>query len=255
MIVKQVTPDSARMAAMGEEARVHTFLFADLAGFTALTEAHGDEEAAELAALFSDCVHSLLPEHGAEAVKTIGDAVMVRCDEASAAVELGLRITEGVGSRPQFPIVRVGMHTGPAIERGGDWFGSAVNLAARVSGAAGGDEVLLSEATKGAAGELHGIELERRGERRFKNVREAVALYQARREGSERGVRAIDPVCRMAVAPAEAAGTLTYQGHQYYFCSLECARKFAAEPERFAESPARQDARGERESGQRPHVR
>jgi adenylate cyclase len=224
------------MATMAEKGHAHTFLFADLAGFTALTEAHGDEEAAELATLFSDCVHSLLPESGAEAVKTIGDAVMVRCDAASAAVELGLRIIEGVGSRPQFPVVRVGMHTGQAIGRDGDWFGSAVNLAARVSGVAGGDEVLLTEATKEAAGELGGIELERRGERRFKNVREAVALYEARREGVERGTRAIDPVCRMAVEPAEAAGTLTYESRTYHFCSLECARAFAAEPERFASS-------------------
>jgi adenylate cyclase len=232
------------MMAMGEEEQAHTFLFADLAGFTALTEAHGDEEAAELAALFAGCVHSLLPEHGAEAVKTIGDAVMVRCEEAAAAVELGLRIIEGVGSRPQFPIVRVGMHTGRAIERGGDWFGAAVNLAARVSGVEGGDEVLLTEATKEAAGELGGIELERRGQQRFKNVREAVLLYETRREGTEREARAIDPVCRMAVEPGEAAGTLSYEGRRYYFCSLECARAFAAEPERFAESTAREGVPG-----------
>lgn len=227
---------------MGEEAREHTFVFADLAGFTALTEAHGDEQAAELAAQFSDCVHSLLPERGAEAVKSIGDAVMMHCDDASESIDLGLRILENVGSRPQFPIVRVGMHTGAAIERDGDWFGSAVNLAARVSGVAGGDEVLLTEATRIAAGELEGIELQRRGEQRFKNVRDAVALYQARREGEDRGARVIDPVCRMSVEPEEAAGTLTYEGRTYYFCSLECARAFAAEPERFAEGAAQESS-------------
>src|SRR4051794_32861043 len=232
------------MSAMGEEPSEHTFLFADLAGFTALTEAHGDEEAAELAAQFSDCVRSLLPARGAEVVKTIGDAVMVRTDEASAAVELALRILENVGSRPQFPIVRVGMHTGPAVERGGDWFGSTVNLAARVSGIAGGDQVLLTEATRTAASELEGIELERRGERPFKNVRDAVALYLAQREGEEREARAIDPVCRMAVEPAEAAGRLIYDGRNYHFCSLECARAFATEPERFAEATAGDEASG-----------
>jgi adenylate cyclase len=231
---RRVRLSSVKMAAMGMEPQEHTFLFADLAGFTALTEAHGDEEAAELAELFSECVRSLLPDHGAEAVKSIGDAVMVRCDDASAAIELGLRILENVGSRPRFPIVRVGMHTGPAIERGADWFGSAVNLAARVSGIAGGDEVLLTEATRAAAGELDGIERQRRGEQRFKNVRDSVALYQARRTGEDRGARVIDPVCHMSVEPREAAGTLTYEGRTYYFCSLECARAFTAEPERFA---------------------
>jgi adenylate cyclase len=82
------------------EASPHTFVFADLAGFTALTEAHGDEQAAELAADFCDTVRELLPEYGAEEVKTIGDAVMLRCDEPGAAVELGLRLVDEVGARP-----------------------------------------------------------------------------------------------------------------------------------------------------------
>jgi len=114
--------------------QAHTFLFADLAGFTALTEAHGDEEAADLAAEFFDCVRDLLPEYGGEEVKTIGDAVMLRCERPDAAVELGLRIVDEVRKRDHFPVVRVGMHTGPATERSNDWFGAAVNVAARVSG-------------------------------------------------------------------------------------------------------------------------
>lgn len=61
---------------------MQTFLFADLAGFTALTEAHGDEHAADLAAEFCHTVRELLPERG-ELVKMIGDAAMVRSDDAA----------------------------------------------------------------------------------------------------------------------------------------------------------------------------
>ena len=43
----------------------------------------------------------------------------------------------------------------------------------------------------------------------------------------------IDPVCRMAVDPAHAAGTLVHEGVVYTFCSLDCARRFAERPERF----------------------
>jgi class 3 adenylate cyclase/YHS domain-containing protein len=212
----------------------HTFLFADLAGFTALTEAHGDEHAVQLAAEFCEWVRELLPGHGAEEVKTIGDAVMLRCDEPAAAVELGLRIVEGIGAKPEFPVVRVGMHTGTAIERGEDWFGATVNLAARVSGAAGGSEVLLTEATREAAGELGAIELRQRGEQRFKNVRESIRVYRAVREGEEREGLPIDPVCRMAVDPGRAAGELSYEGRAYHFCSLSCVREFAASPRHYA---------------------
>jgi adenylate cyclase len=81
---------------MGTDERDPTFAFADMAGFTALTEAHGDERAAELAADFAELVDGLLIE-GAEAVKTIGDAVMLRCDSAEDAIELGVASLSGRG--------------------------------------------------------------------------------------------------------------------------------------------------------------
>jgi adenylate cyclase len=219
---------------MAEQQPKHTFLFADMAGFTALTEAHGDEKAVGLAHEFFDLLRTLLPDYQAEEVKTIGDAMMIRAAHAGRAIELGLRIVDELGGRPQFPIVRVGMHTGPAIERGGDWFGAAVNLAARISAAAGGNQVLLSEATMEAAGSLGGVELSRHGQPQFKNVREPVVLYRATGEGARGEELPIDPVCRMAVDPDQAAGQLGYEGEVFFFCSLECATQFAADPARYA---------------------
>lgn len=217
-----------------------TFLFADLAGFTALTEVHGDEEAADLAGEFFSLIRSLLPEYGAEEVKCIGDAVMLRCPDAGRAVRLGLRIAVELGARPGLPSVRVGMNTGPAAERDGDWFGAAVNVAARVSAAAGGGEVLLTEATRRAAEPLDSVELLPRGRRALKNVAEPVQLYAAVGEGghSDAGLP-IDPVCRMAVAPDRSAGTLRHGGRRFFFCSLACAGAFAAEPDRYAVAAAR----------------
>jgi adenylate cyclase len=216
---------------MEAESTESTFVFADLAGFTALTEAHGDVHAAELAGDFCGLVRGLLAEHEGEEIKTIGDAVMLRCADAAAAVELGLRILEEVAARDEFPVVRVGMHTGTAVERGGDWFGTAVNLAARIAGVAGGNEVLLSEATVSVAGELPGVQVQTHGLHRLKNVPGQTTLYLAVREGAETADVSIDPVCRMAVAPDRAAGRLTHDGREYRFCSLECVRAFAARPE------------------------
>jgi adenylate cyclase len=66
---------------------MHTFLFADLAGFTALTEAHRPEQAADIAHEFSRATAELLPLHSAEQTKTIGDALMLLVDApAEAAV-------------------------------------------------------------------------------------------------------------------------------------------------------------------------
>jgi len=209
-----------------------TFLFADIAGFTALTEAHGDEEAADLAESFAAEAQAVVRDHRGEHVKTIGDALMVRVAEPAAAVRLGLAIVLDVMARHGSPVVRVGMHHGPAVERSGDWFGAAVNLAARVSGQAGGGEVLVTAATREEAGQLEGVRFVELGRRRLRNVAEPVTLFSARRQGesSIQGLP-IDPVCRMAVDPRSSAGQLTHQGVDYHFCSLECAAGFAASPE------------------------
>jgi len=161
--------------------RRHTFLFSDLVGFTALTEANGDNHAAELALDFYDRVRGLLPDHGGEEVKTIGDAMMLRCDEAEAGIWLGLRIVSALEAVPGFPPVRVGMDTGPAAHRAGDWYGATVNVAARLCAAAGGGQVLVSESTERAARRLRKIELGERELHWLKNVTEPVparAMYQ-----------------------------------------------------------------------------
>lgn len=115
------------------------------------------------------------------------------------------------------------MHTGTAVERNGDWFGATVNRAARVSAAAGGGEVLLTEATKRAAGDVRGVELRESGRRELRNVAAPVLLFSAVPLGSmsPRGLP-IDPVCRMAVDPSHGAGMLRHDGAELYFCSLSC---------------------------------
>lgn len=216
------------------EERNHTFFFADLAGYTALTEAHGDEQAADLVGDFCAEVRKLLPTYGAEDVKTIGDALMVRCDDAGGAVRLALDVVHLIGSRHGFPSVRVGIHTGPAVGRGGDWFGAAVNVAARVSSVARGGEVLVTEATRREAGALEQVELRERGRERLKNVAEAVSLYAAVRTGAETAEGLpLDPVCRMAVDPEQSAGRLRHGGTEHCFCSMACAQAFAEAPERY----------------------
>lgn len=210
-----------------------TFLFADLAGFTALTEAHGDEYAADLANEFSREASVLLGAYNATQIKTIGDALMLRVAEPAAAVRLGCMLTRELMAEHGYPTIRVGMHSGPALEREGDWFGATVNLAARISGLAGGGEVLVSEVTRGAAGDVEGFHFYDRGAQQLRNVATPVRVFAAApKEVPERDT-VIDPVCRMAVDPHRSAGTLVYQGRNYFFCSLECAGRFASMPDAY----------------------
>ena len=84
-----------------------TFVFADIAGFTALTEAHGDHDAAALVADFCRSVRAELPASGGTEVKTIGDAVMLTLPDPAAAIRLGLRITH------ELPAFRTGREAMP----------------------------------------------------------------------------------------------------------------------------------------------
>jgi adenylate cyclase len=211
-----------------------TFVFADIAGFTALTEAHGDEEAATLVAEFCRAVGGALPPGGTQ-VKTIGDALMLSIPEPSDAVLLALRITNELMLGHGAPAVRVGLHHGSAVERDGDYFGAAVNLAARVSAEASGGEVLLTGETAALAPDLDGVLYEPRGRRELRNVREPVDLFAAvRTTATGAALLPCDPVCRMAVDPDRAAGRLVYEDTAYFFCTLACAGEFARHPERYA---------------------
>jgi adenylate cyclase len=210
-----------------------TFLFADIAGYTALTEAHGDEEAADLARDFCGAVTMLVAADDGEVVKTIGDAVMVRHPAPADAVALGLRIADDVMAGHGFPTVRVGLHHGPALEREGDWFGATVNLAARVAGLAGGGEVLVTRTVVEAVGDVEGVTFESRGESLVRNVTAPVAVFAASRENRSAGERHLDPVCRMVVAEGREAGRLRHDETEYRFCSQECLRRFLDAPDAY----------------------
>jgi adenylate cyclase len=211
-----------------------TFVFADIAGFTALTEAHGDEEAVKLVEELSEGVEAELPAIQGEYVKTIGDALMLRIPAPGDAVLLALRIANDLLSAHGAPTVRVGLHHGPAVERKGDYFGASVNLAARVSALASGGEVLLTGQTAALAPDLEGVLYESRGRQTLRNVAEPLEIFAALRVGeAAEGRLPVDPVCRMAVDPDRAAGRLLHNGSTYFFCSLSCAGEFARQPERF----------------------
>jgi adenylate cyclase len=129
-----------------------TFVFADLVGYTTLTERCGDEAAVRVAREFRRVMSLLSRQHGAWHVKSMGDGAMIWVPDAGQAVALAERTLIEVGTRPDLLPVRVGAHTGPAVMCENDWYGGAVNVAARLAGAARPNEALVSDATHAAAG-------------------------------------------------------------------------------------------------------
>jgi adenylate cyclase len=155
-----------------------TFVFADLAGYTALTEERGDEAAAKLAREFRRTMCALSRDHGATQVKSMGDGVMIWAPDPADAIALAARAVDEIGTRADLLPVRVGVHTGPAVMRGCDWYGSAVNVAARLARQAEPNEALVSAATRAAAGHRLPAALDVRREISLRGVSDAVAAWR-----------------------------------------------------------------------------
>lgn len=213
-----------------------TFGFVDLAGFTALTEDKGDEDAADVATRFVALARSML---GAEdrLVKTMGDAVLVTSPDPAAGIAFVEGLMSLAANEPDFPALRVGLHHGEAVDRDGDVYGAAVNLTARVSAEAHSGEVLGTEPIARAA-RAAGIPVVELGAVTLKNVRRAIPLYSLALVVGPSDTP-VDPVCQLRVDRRGAAGTLRYRDREYWFCSLACAAAFASNPSWHAASRSR----------------
>ncbi|MCW3064804.1 MAG: adenylate/guanylate cyclase [Solirubrobacterales bacterium] len=151
-----------------------TIAFADLAGYTRMTEEQGEEEAVSAVERCVEAVELTLPDE-ARIIKTIGDEVMIVGPDAAALVDWAVGFQELMTERPR---PRIGMHAGEALYRDGDYYGRAVNLAARVAARSGGGEVLVTRPVVDSAGRH--LEFERIGEVKLKGFRQATELVLAR---------------------------------------------------------------------------
>lgn len=217
----------------GREGMEATFCFVDIAGFTALTETHGGDAAADLVDRFMALVREALDGRG-RVVDRAGDAVFVVAPAPDPALDFLVHLFEAASKEPDFPILRAGLHHGEAVEREGAYFGAAVNLAARIAAQAGGGEALATQEVSAAAAS-RGIPATSLGARRLRNVRAAVEIFSLELSG-EQQAPTLDPVCRMRVDPERAAGRLRFDGRDHWFCSLDCAALFAATPEAYGGS-------------------
>jgi class 3 adenylate cyclase/YHS domain-containing protein len=209
-----------------------TFAFVDLAGFTAMTEAHGDTEAVAIVRAFRDRALQVLGPDD-ELVKTIGDAVMLRFRTPEAAVSALRALLQGeLAVEDAVLLPRAGTHHGHAVVVEGDYYGADVNLAARVAGEARGGQLLVTTPVALAARDLGAI-VTHVGSVQLRNVSEAVDVYDVRiSEGTD--VVVTDPVCRMRVPTAgDGIVALVWSGQRLHFCGLPCVSRFAADPNRY----------------------
>jgi adenylate cyclase len=161
-------------------ARLVTIAFADLVGFTRLGEVVPPEDLERLAHRLTDLAREVAVPP-VRYIKSIGDEVMLVSADAAALLRAVLELIEATELDDGFPRLRVGLATGMAVSRAGDWFGSPVNLASRVTGVARPGTILVSEATHDAVGETGDFAFSFAGARSLKGIKDDVKLYRVRR--------------------------------------------------------------------------
>src|SRR3954453_15819268 len=156
-----------------------TVAFADLVGFTELGESVGVEELGGLAGRLAQIAGAVV-EPPVRVVKQIGDAVMLVSAEVAPAIETCLALIDRPGREEDSPPLRAGVAFGPAVNRWGDWFGSTVNVASRLTARARPGAVLVSQGVKDCIGDDTFAGSTARG-KKLKGLNKPLATYRPRR--------------------------------------------------------------------------
>jgi adenylate cyclase len=156
--------------------------FADLTGYTRLTEEEGELSAVDAVERFVDAVEVTLPDE-ARIIKTIGDEAMIVGPDAAALTDWAVGFQ---AMQTERPLPRIAVHYGVALFRDGDYYGRDINIASRVSARSAGGEVLVTrpvvEVARVGGGHL---EFDRIGEVILKGFSESTEVFVARQRREE----------------------------------------------------------------------
>jgi adenylate cyclase len=164
-----------------EPRQVEGCVFADLSGYTRLTEESGDEEAAHVSLKLAELVNEIASRHRGTVVKMLGDGVHFHFRDPHDAVMASLEIVDTVHPAG-LPPAHVGVNAGPMIYDEGDYFGRTVNIAARIASQAGPDQVFVGEDVLNhiTPSRFRLVEV---GAFELKGIAKPLMLYEAIRDG------------------------------------------------------------------------
>ncbi len=201
--------------------------FIDLAGFSAITDVFGDQAALDVLDAFEKLVTESLKQ-GGRLVKWIGDEAMLAFPDPDGALRALAHLLPACRADPRLPLTRAGVHYGPVIQRGADYFGATVNIASRITAATSAGRVLATQPIAQVA-EAHGVSVEPLGPTLIRSVAERIPLFSIQMAEAVDAAW-IDPVCKMH-APYSAYARSLPAG--LWFCSPQCELAFKRSPETY----------------------
>ena len=166
---------------VGQDTTLIAVGFADLVGSTELAEELTIAELGAVIAEFEERSNDTIVDAGGRAVKYIGDAVMFVAPEPATSCAIGLELAAKFASNPRLPPIRVGLAYGDTLSRDGDYFGTIVNVAARIVPLAAPSEVLASAAIETELSGSRAYRFVARGAQPLRGIREPVELFSVER--------------------------------------------------------------------------
>ena len=162
--------------------------FADLVGFTALSQQVDAHELAGVVDRFESIAYDTVNLLGGRVVKMIGDEVMFSVPDEASAVEIALSLSETYRDDDELSDVRVGLAAGPVLQREADLYGPVVNRASRIVNIAFPGSVVVSGEIVDSLADAEGITSKSIGSRNLKDIGK-VPLFLVRRASTEEGPR------------------------------------------------------------------
>jgi predicted ATPase/class 3 adenylate cyclase len=184
--IEQILPsalaDAPSLARHSDERGTVTILFTDIEGSTALAQRLGDKAYHALLSEHNRILREQVARHGGHEVKCMGDGFMVAFASAARALSCAVDIQKAFAhhneTAEQPTRVRIGLNTGESIEEAGDYFGTAVTLAARIAARAQGGQILVSEVVRTVGGSLAGVEFRDAGRKQLKGIKGRQRVYE-----------------------------------------------------------------------------
>jgi len=193
-------------------------LMADLSGYTALTETHGAVSAADLIDKYLLIAANCLVGNSKLHQRT-GDEIMFVSDNPDDLLATALQLAIYTSREDYFLQVHGGLHFGKTLKRDDNYFGTAVNLAARIAAKAGAGTFWCSDEFVQAITDPSVCRFHTKGTQQFKNINGVKEVFELGID--EVKTNAIDPVCRMLIQrPKQAIRHPRENG--IYFCSAQC---------------------------------
>ncbi len=209
-------------------------LMADLSGYSALTDVHGAAKAAYIIHKYLEIVNNSL-KGSSHLHESVGDQVVIVSPDADDLFKTAIALQENTRRVYRFLPVHAGIHIGKLLEQNGHYYGSAINLTARIAAKAKGGKILCSVDFIHAVTGNENLGYKSYGYVRFKNIMEKIEVVELIQQSNQlQLMKYVDPVCYMQLDREDVQHSANHRGADFYFCSNDCLN---ISPFRFSTGP------------------